>query len=674
MTRPTPCRLPRTALAIAALSILGGNAHGHMFEDFRAGAWEGAASLGLDTGRDRTRSDDATADIDSKPRRTLEQVDVRNNGYYYLDPRIFSGNASVTLGRISDSFETNGRPLREHSSLIGYGLDATALSGLPYGGNLFAHRNQSVNWQPFGRTQLDSANRGLALALREDSPLRDRGLPFLSASARLEQQHTQETTVSALGQSFHRDELRKLLTLDAHKGFETGDLEVRYDHDDLRNPAFPQTNFKSRNAGLNFSWDFGPGLSRRSDSRVLYSSRSGANPLTLMTLDERLRIDHYQNLSTDYSYLLTRMDSLAGRAESHDAAFGVKYRPYRDLSTDGSLNMTRQSLPGGTRDSRFGQANLQYRHEAAERRSVFASASGRYQLNDNRMVTSNIQVVDEGQAAPTPLGAGSGFALNQPFVQAGTIVVVDTRGGALLPTVLGLDYEVVQEGSTTRIVPLPTSAVILPGDPLAVSYTYSVDPSLEYSTVGESVRAGVDWRWITFTLGHERSSQRKISGQQDLFLQSQRKDSAQIDLRREWDRGRAQAGLGWVRYDSTRLVYSQRRFTPLISYRPTRTLTLSLNGDWTATNYELPLHRTSARGLRASADWYANRWSLTAGIGRRIFQGSQQSTEAINEANFGARFTYGKLDFSAGFMFAGRHRDPVETSTWRLNFLAIRRF
>lgn len=666
--------LSGTALALAMVSIAARSAHCQMPGGFQLGTWEGTAQTGFEAGADRTRSPNTSTDLGSKANRVQGGIGIRNSDFFLIDPRVFSGTASLNLDLVKDSFGTDASRQSAHAKLIGYGIDTTAFSGLPYGGNLFAHRARTLNWQPFGRSQLDYANRGFALTLRQDSPLRERGLPFLDASATVEQQHTREETQSVLGQEFRRDEVRNLVSLDAHKGFETGDLSARYDFDDLRNSAFPQANFRSRNASVSFSRDFGAGLSKRTESRLLYSNRAGANPLSLLTAEERLRMEHYQNLSTDYSYVLSRLNSSLGSAEARNGMFGVRYKPYRDVAMDGSFSAGHQQLPNGTRDSKAAHGAIQFRRELSGNRALFARAGGRFQRDDNRMASSAIEIVDEAQSAPASLGAGGGFTLSQPFAIPATIVVVDTRGGSRIPTAAGLDYDVIQEGGSTRIVPLATSAVIQPGDPLAVSYTYAVDPSLEYSTVGEDFSAGVDLRWVALNVAHEQTRQQRISGQQDFFLQDVRRDSAQVDLRREWESGRAQAGFGAVRYDSTRLVYSQRRATQLASYRPIRSLLLSANGDFTATQYALPLHRTTSRALRLDADWYANGWTASAAISRRVFDDTLQPSEVINEGRLKARFVYGKLDFSSGLTLAGRRRGAVETRSWRLNFLVIRKF
>ncbi len=68
---------------------------------------------------------------------------------------------------------------------------------------------------------------------------------------------------------------------------------------------------------LNYSLDFGPTLNRRWDSRINYLSRSGAGMSeSILYADERLRIDHFKNLSTSYEYLLVDTEAQGYRTSA----------------------------------------------------------------------------------------------------------------------------------------------------------------------------------------------------------------------------------------------------------------------------------------------------------------------------------------------------------------------
>lgn len=667
--------IPQTAVMTVMWLLASSETGAQSLADFHLGAWSGSLDSAYGIDRQHTNSADGSPEIDSARRRTQDRLTIRNEGFYFLHPGIASGNLGLTFGLVRDRDVTNGTVNSRQAKLTGYAFDSTFFAAFPYNGTLYANRTQNFLTQPFGRTDITFEDRGATFRLREDSPLRDWGFPYVSANVRAEQQHIQETTTSVLGQAFRRDEMRNVLSLDGHKGFETSDLDLRYEFNDLNNSTFPSGSFQSQTANLNYSRDFGPALNRRSDTRLFYYTRSGVSPFSLFTADQRLRIDHLKDLSTSYSYLLTHTDTQAGTTTTQNGVFNVRHTPYRDLTANAQLSGLHQELPAGVRDSYAGQFALQYHRALPVGGAVFARAGGSYQLNNNQLRASQINVTDEAQGAPTPLGAGAGFLLDQSFVVASSIVVVDTRGGARLATTPGIDYDIVLEGNLIRIVPLPTSAVIQPGDPLAVSYTYELDPSLKYSTTSSSVSGGVDFRWIAFSYGHEQSEQTLRSGQDSRFLQNLRRDTAQLDLRGAWKALQGQAGAAYVRYDSTRLAYTQHRYNLLASYRPTRSLALAFNTDSTLTDFTLPAHQTDARSMRLTLDWYPREGlSTTALLGRRVYKDSLQPTETINEASLNARLLYGKLNLVTALTASERIRGGFQTAVWRLDFTAIRRF
>jgi hypothetical protein len=643
-------------------------------EGLRLGAWAGEVEMGYAGDRQQTRSDGIPVN-DFEHRRLRERLGIRNQGFSVLDPRLVTGSLGLTFDVFRDRDSFDGTQTSRRGELTGYAFDSTFLADKPYNATLYANRNQNSLTQPFGgRTDVDYENRGVALRLREDSFLRDWGMPYFSSTLRTYQEHVKETT-TGLGQTFERDELRNVVAFDGHKGFETADLDLRYELNDLENLAFPAGSFQTRTGGVNYSQDFGPGLNRRWDSRLFYTDRTGLSPTTLLTADERVRIDHYRNLFTDYRYLGTRIETQVGTTDTHEGIFHVQHQLHRNLTTDARVSALRQEFPAGTRSNHAGQLDFTYQRSLPWEGRVFAHAGGRRQIDEVKASTSQINVVDEPHTAPAPLGAGAGFLLDQPFVVVATIVVVDTQGGGRVTATPGVDYDVVQEGNLTRIVPLLGSPRIQAGDPLAVSYTYEIDPSIKYSTDSAWLNAGADFRWIAFSVGHEQSDQTLLSGEDGRFLEDRRKDTAQLELRGFWATLQAQAGAAFTRYDSTRLAYTQQRFNQRVSFRALPNLLLALNAEESSTDYTLPERRSQAHSLGLTLDWLApGGWSTTTFVGRRVYKDSVLPEETIDEASFKARFVYGKLEIVSLVALNDRTRGTFETIDRRFDVKLIRRF
>lgn len=660
-----------TALAPAATLAQAAAPH----DGLRLGTWQGELQGVVEGQEQRTRSGSGP-ETEFSRRRALGRLTVRNEGFSVLDPRLLTGNLGLTYDVLRDRQESGGVATERSGKLTGYTFDATALAQMPYNATVFANRSQNFYTQPFGgSSDLTFESRGLVLRLREDSFLRERGiLPYFSASLRAYQEHNDELT-SIAGQSFRRDDQRDVLTLEAHNGFETADLDVRYESTDFRNRVFAAGTYQSEVVNLNYSEDFGPTLNRRWDSRIFYSDRTGATNLRFASVDEQLRIGHHRDLSTTWRYVATRQEVAQGTTITQTGVFRLRHRLYDNLTTDLEASKLRQTLPDGTRQTDYGQADFNYRRGLPDNAHVHARLGGRYQRDDNALLASLIQVIDEPHAAPPVLGGGAGFLLNQRFAVAATIDVVDTRGGARLPTTPGVDYDIVAEGDQTRIVPLPTSAVIQPNDPLAVTYLYEVDPSLRYSTTSYWLGAGADFGWVAFSAGRDQSTQTALSGRDSAFLEDRRKDEAQLEFRGQSGDLQARAGANFIRYRATQLAYDSRRYNQLLRYQPSTRLSLALATEQQSTDYDLPVRHSESQSARLSLDWFAPGGLLvTAYLAWRTYRDTQLPDDDVAEASLRLRRTWRSLELASTFGVIRRSRGTVEIEDQRIMLTATRKF
>ncbi len=641
---------------------------------FGLGTWEGALEFGFDWERQQTKAEGAA---ESKSARTRydERLTVRNTGGFILDPRLYSGSFSGTFGLFQERGRFDHTDSSLSGTLIGYSFDSAILPEKPYSATLFTNRNQNILSREFGgRTEISFENRGGTFRLREDSVLRDLGFPYFTSLLGARQELTQEET-TVLGQTFKRDETRTIVEYQGSKGFETSDLTFRYEFTDLDDRENVVGNFKSHAAELGYSLDFGENLNRRWDSRLRYFTRSGRAQSTFLTADEALRIDHYENLFTDYRYLLTRIETDVGATTTHTATARAQHRLYRSLTSTLTGQGTLEDLPTGERTRYAGQLDLDYQRAVPWKGRVFAGTGVRYQIDDNHFTVSRVDVIDEPHTAPVPLGGGVGFLLANPFVITATIVLVDTRGGARLPTTLGVDYVIVQEGDFTRIVPLAASPVILPGDPLAVSYSAETNPSIEFSTLTWRGTIGMDFRWIAASFTHEQSDQTLLSGQDGRFLEDRTLDTARLELRGDWERVRALASAQYRVQEGTRLAFTSWEFGQLLFVRPLYDLTLSLTAQETFTDYTLPERRSRRLSTRGDLTWSPLAGLFINGFaGLQAFEESELPSETVREAGVRVRWTYGKLDVTPNFTWRTRERGSTETNDLRIELRVIRRF
>jgi len=652
---------------------------------FTLGKWSGDVELGYLQSRQETHEESVPTDKNVL-RRYDEQVTIRNQGFYLMDPRLLTGDLALTYGEFqqrnhfSDDLQSDQN---ENGRLTGYAFDTSLLAAKPYSGMFFANRNQSVSDREFGgRTDSTFESHGAAFRLREDSFFRDWGVPYFSSTLSARQEHMQENT-DEIGQKFQRDETRNTATLEAKKGFETADLSFRYEAVNDEDRVRPQNAYETQSANLNYSRDFGPTLNRRWDSRMEFfnfmnQNSANQNSRTYYLVDEGVRIDHNVNLFTNYRYLFTRVATEAGYTTRQSGTILAQHRLYKNLTTTYTAQGAHTDQPNdsGTLDSYAGQVDLNYRRALTPGRRVFVRLGGRSQINDNNLKVSQIDVNDEPHIAPSPLGGSAGFTLSNPFVITSTIVVVDARGGGRLPTTYGVDYDIVQEGDYTKIVPLATSPVINAGDPLLVSYSYEVSPSIRYSTDSWWLSGGLDFSWLAVSYIHEVFDQTLLGGHDGKFLDDRQTDTAQLELRGDWRSVQARANAMQQIQDSTRLAYTRRQYGQFLSYRPQLDLVLAVDAQESITDYTLPEQRENRfRSIRFTLDRTVHGgWYTTVFAGERVTEDTLLETETVREAGIKARRSYGKLDVIPSLTWSDRKRGPVEFTDTRVEVRLVRRF
>jgi len=221
--------------------------------------------------------------------------------------------------------------------------------------------------------------------------------------------------------------------------------------------------------------------------------------------------------------------------------------------------------------------------------------------------------------------------------------------------------------------------VIQASDPLLVSYSYGLNPSIRYSTTWQGVNLGLDFPWVNLAAGHDQSRQTLLSGIDNGFLLETTKDTAQVNFHGTWNAFQAQAGAAYVRYDSRQLAYVQQQYDALLTYRPTPALSISLTADRTVSDYTVPVQRTNFTSTELAVDWYPpgegwSNWWATAVVDRRVYKDSLAPTQIIDQAILKARLTYGKLDFLTTLTASEQTRGGVRTNNYSFELSAIRRF
>ena len=643
-------------------------------ENLVLGDWSGILQLGYEGSRQDTEGGEL---LNSRFDTDLfrESIEIRNRGSYIFDPRLGTANLGLTYERIQEEDHFTDTQGNQDGDLVGYDFDAVILPEKPLNLLLLANQNQSVVNRDFGtRTEVNSQSYGAHFNLREDSLLYDWGVPYFSANLSLDRQQTRETS-RGLNQLFRRNEDRKSLDFTANKGYETADLEFRYTYEDTTDTIRSQGAFRNHKLGLNYSQDFGADLNRRWDSRMSYLHRKGADSNDYLIANESLRLDHSEDFYSDYRYLLNRFDTSNGRNQNQLVSAGVHRDFYDQLFTNFILQIQRDDIPNGEQHAYNTNGNFSYRRNLPLEGVLRVNGTAGAQLNDNDLKSRFVEVVDESHTAPDVFGGGQGFFLNRDFVVAASIRVVDVRGGSRLPAELGVDYEVFQEGDRTQILPIATSVLLQPGDPLEVSYRFEVNPAIRFATGFWSIGGSIDYGWIAFSTSRDKSDQKLLAGTDNGLLNDRLTDDAELTFRGNWGAIRGTTSFGFTREDSTRLKFSRWRFRQFLSLIRVLGTRLNFTASEAITNFRLPTDRRrenytarltlNGRLLRSL--------QIDAFAGARRLVDSQIPNEKIREAGINLHHRYGRLSTSAGISWNRFERGLVTTEDWRFQIHLARR-
>ena len=608
----------------------------------------------------------------------LEGIEFHNGSIYVLHPAFF--RTSVSLGFLAEQEKTQSGD--EHTSqtshLVNYALDGTFFPESAYNVDLSAARNQSTYVLPSGTTtESQFETRSISFHMRDNNFLREREwLPYFTTNLRFSQQDDKQVTRTA-GQTYRQDDHRDAAIFDFQNGGENSDLNFQYQYNRLDNRAYETGSYSSNSANLVYSIDFGPTLNRRWDSRVNYYSRNGRTvDSNLKTLDvnEFVTIDHSVERSSYYNYQLTRQDTPLGNVTTQSGSVQAYQQVYNNLSATGNVSGIRTSLPDGSISSLGAAGNASYNHPLPWQGNVTLGVGGGYAETKSHVANGLVQVTDAVYTVPQNVGAGAAIELKDRNILTSSLVVVVIKGGARVPAVLDVDYTIRLDGDRTSLVPNPLSVVMLPGDTLNVSYGFGVSSDAKYATSSASGSVALDWRWIGASYSHDQTDQWPLSGTDSSFLLDEHRDNVSLWLFGSWDALTARADANAVRYESTRLAYTERRFDQYVSWLPSPFMQVNFSANEYRTQYELPAHVTTGGTIRLDLQWTQGAWLTTGFVSRRVFRDTLQPHETVDEAGARMRRTWTKLDLNFVVGAQKRERGGASSLNGYFHLGIVRRF
>jgi hypothetical protein len=639
------------------------------------GSWSG--SLGFDYLYGEQSSNSAGSGVDTSSNTGLrEAFRIANQGFYFLSPLLCNGNMVLTLDFDQDKSVAAGTSTGQNGRDVGYGLGLNFLSEMPYTGEIFANRTQTQILQPFGGLMVGvDQNSAIMFQLLPDSIFNDLGFPWLGATLGIHQDHNQNTTTS-FGNSMLTDEKNSSLDFSLQKGFETADLGFNFQANDQENQIISEDNFRSKAAGLSYSLDFGPSLNRRFDANVNYMERGGVSPSTMLIDTEHVHIDHFQNLKTDYQYGFNRQTTDGVSNTTQNGTFNASYQLFPNLGAMAGLNVTDSSLVGGSTESYGGTFSQNYHHGLPGSGNLSLNWGAGYQLTNDNLSSSIINVLNEAHSAPNPFGAGAGFLLSNNFAVASSVVVTDVRGGELIPVVAGVDYDLIDQNNQIKIVPLAGSLLIQPGDPLTVSYDYQADANGRSAAKSSGFGVMLDYHWISISFNRQVDTQIPLGGSSADFLESSQDNNLLLGLHGLLLGMTASADMGLENYKSTSSAYQQDKLAGTLEWLAQRGLQVTFSANASQNKYTFPdEHKISLYDARSSVVWYTSSgWSNTGTVGWSTSRDSAASPQTLLQATAQSKIILGKLSLSASAAFGYALENGSRSTNRSFNLSTVRQF
>ena len=680
---PPPAWTPGAA-ALVPTSEAGGRLAKWMGVDtenarwLRLGNWEG--NLGFSYSGTQTEYSNGFQKTTSGL--TTEYMSIRNQNFSIFDPRLMVGSLGVTFGLEQQQTTTGEQSQSQHGDLKGYAFNATLLGEKPIYARMWATRVEGYTTLPFVGTQNSvESSFGGAINLLQTSFLRDLEiLPYFDARLEAYQLHVlQEFNYGSTSSSF--DQTQNVVSLNAHNGTDTSDLSGSLQYVDFLYPTFPQGAYHSIGGNMYYSGDYGADLGSTWTSAIAYNDRTGELPLETFDIAETLTVHHNTDVQSNYQYNLFQQSGNGFNTVNQNATAGLFANVWRHLQVTANASAVYNSYSLGTVEGASGSLGLDYTRNLPGNGQVGVNLQGTYNWFSDNLTTGDVSIVEESYSAPPTLGVGSGIPLNNTFVVGSSIVVVDTRGGARLPTAVNVDYTVVADGDKTRILVLPTSHVIQPNDPLAISYTYALPAQATYRSSTESVTLSLDYGWFGLTYNHTQTQSPPLTQAGVQFVGDSTSDSLLGALR--WNTDVLNLGFtaNGIRFDAATLAYDTQSYTAGVSWAPSWLFGLNGSGGWSRTNYSLPIPRTSGVST-ARIDlnfypmdgWINDTATMTVFAYRNRTVDSLLPTQTLTAAGANFNYTLGKLTFLASGQYGQFQNGASTVKSTQFNLSLNRRF
>lgn len=409
-----------------------------------------------------------------------ERVRLKTEGDIY-HPDLLFYNAILGFGLAQQSINSDEESDRHGESLNDYSIFTQFLRGKSYPTTFYASKSEELIPRQFlGSLRTERHNRGASLSLRS----RDWPMIFQYTAS-----ETAQDGLSSLERDFfERDDERFRYSVN-HDFGELSHLSIDID----------RTLVSQRSVGASIETDtdrytmlhdliFGGDEQHRLDSFFNYVDQSGSFDFENIQLDERLRLQHFDDFLTNYELRLTDSKRDADRNKEVRGQAGFEHRLYESLVTTANIFASRTDftskdyIPPKTYFDIQGDFE-QYGGILAfnyQKKNPWGILLSTYTASLNKQSgTSGGIVTDESHTVNDPLPV----TLNRTNINISSIVVTDSTG--LYTYTLGDDYtieEINRQVQLEIIIPGTTLPNISNDQEILVDYTVLIEPDRQEDT------------------------------------------------------------------------------------------------------------------------------------------------------------------------------------------------
>ncbi|MCP4593500.1 MAG: hypothetical protein GY842_22410 [bacterium] len=409
-----------------------------------------------------------------------ENVRLDTDGFAY-HPNLMEFALGGLFGLVQHDYRENvsgrERTSGDNGTAIEFDFDASFLKKKKYPGNVFAHRQRTLEPRPFN-SSLETTTTDYGLVWQYISEKVPTSFRLSHTDVRLdplnsvEEEGLQKNTSARFETAYKFNQQNELSLLYERQSVEEQPFELQYDSDE---------------ATLGHHLRFGGRNQHRLESELNYFYQRGTYNIERFRWREILRLDHTDELRSWYRFeLLDRTQGgFVGVAELDERRYTlsatIEHELYDSLVSQFHAFGLKQEFGAGLEINRIGAlASFDYRKDNRWGR-LLATYRATIQHEERTGVGLRVGVVDEQHTFMDP----------EPIVLVGTRIetgsIVITAEDRVTLYHAGRDFNLFLRGDWMEIERVPTGR-ILDGQTVLVDYVYHVGGDYDLDTINQDFR------------------------------------------------------------------------------------------------------------------------------------------------------------------------------------------